>query len=198
MRIIAGEYRGRVLEAPGGRDTRPTTDRVRESIMSSVFSALGGFEGARVLDAFSGSGAMGLESLSRGAAFVALNDSAPSANSVIAKNVKALGCAPSQAKVTSVDVMRLGLPGADGPFDLVFLDPPYASSQEDVLGIIAKARDAGTLADGCLVVYEHDEPLDEVACESRGFTLRSERKLGKTYVSYILPERIPGLAPSSC
>lgn len=187
MRIIAGEYRGRVLEAPSGRDTRPTTDRVRESIMSSVFSALGGFDGVRVLDAFSGSGAMGLESLSRGASFALLNDSAPSANQVIAKNVKALGCEPSQAKVTSTDVMRLGLPAADGPFDLVFLDPPYASSQEEVLDIIEKARDAGALAEGCLVVYEHDEPLDEAASEGRGFTLRNERKLGKTYVSYILP-----------
>lgn len=187
MRIIAGEYRGRVLDAPSGRDTRPTTDRVRESIMSSVFSALGGFEGMRVLDAFSGSGAMGLEALSRGASFAVLNDSAPSANQVIAKNVKALGCEPSQVKVTGADVMRLGLPGAGGPFDLVFLDPPYASSQEDVLDIIAKARDAGALSDDCLVVYEHDEPLDETACESRGFALRNERKLGKTYVSYILP-----------
>lgn len=187
MRIIAGEYRGRVLEAPSGRDTRPTTDRVRESIRSSVFSALGGFEGARVLDAFSGSGAMGLEALSRGAAFAVLNDSAPSASQVISKNVRALGCEPSQAKVTSTDVMRLGLPGADGPFDLVFLDPPYASSQEEVLDIVGKARKDGALADGCLVVYEHDKPLDEAACESRGFALRSERKLGKTYVSYILP-----------
>lgn len=186
MRIIAGEYRGRVLEAPSGRDTRPTTDRVRESIMSSVFSALGGFEGVRVLDAFSGSGAMGLESLSRGASFAVLNDSAPAANGVIAKNVKALGCEPSQAKVTSTDVMRLGLPSADGPFDLVFLDPPYASSQEDVLTIIERGRRDGVLSDGCLIVYEHDEPLDEAACERRGLRLRSERKLGKTYVSYIL------------
>ena len=186
MRIIAGEYRGRVLDAPSGRDTRPTTDRVRESIMSSVFSALGGFDGARVLDAFSGSGAMGLESLSRGAAFAVLNDSAPSANQVIAENAKALGCKPSQAKVTAIDVMRSGLPAADGPFDLVFLDPPYASSQEDVLDIIAKARGEGTLADGCLVVYEHDEPLDEAAYEGRGFSLRSARQLGKTYVTYIL------------
>lgn len=186
MRIIAGEYRGRVLEAPSGRDTRPTTDRVRESIMSSVFSALGGFEGTRVLDAFSGSGAMGLEALSRGASFAVLNDSAPSANQVICKNVKALRCAPAQAKVSAADVMRHGLPGVDGPFDLVFLDPPYASSQEDVLDIIEEACKGGVLADGCLIVYEHDEPLDEGACKSRGLALRSERKLGKTYVSYIL------------
>ena len=76
MRIIAGEYRGRVLRAPQGRDTRPTTDRVRESVMSSVFSATGGFDGLCVLDAFAGSGAMGLEALSRGAAFALLNDGA--------------------------------------------------------------------------------------------------------------------------
>lgn len=187
MRIIAGEHRGRVLQAPPGRDTRPTTDRVRESVMSSVFSATGGFEGLRVLDAFAGSGAMGLEALSRGASFALLNDSASDARRVLQGNVDMLGCTPSQARVTSFDALATGLPRQGGPFDLVFLDPPYRTPPDDVISMVAVARDEGTLSEDCLVVYEHDEPADGEALGRRGLRLANERKLGKTYVSYILP-----------
>lgn len=185
MRIIAGEYRGRVLQAPEGRDTRPTTDRVRESVMSSVFSATGGFDGLRVLDAFSGSGAMGLESLSRGAAFALLNDSAPDARRVLEGNVEALGCTKAQVRIGSTDVLACGLPRQGAPFGLVFLDPPYATPQADVVALVSNAREDGLLSDGCLAVYEHDEPADVRLLEASGLALRSERKLGKTYVSYI-------------
>lgn len=185
MRIIAGEYRGRVLDAPEGRDTRPTTDRVRESVMSSVFSATGGFDGLRVLDAFSGSGAMGLEALSRGAEFALLNDSMPDARRVIERNVDVLGCSHAQVRIGSADVLSCGLPAQGGPFDLVFLDPPYKTPQEDVLRLLANARKGGLLSDGCLLVYEHDEPADGRLLDGFGLALRSERKLGKTYVSYI-------------
>lgn len=185
MRIIAGEYRGRAIKSPEGRDTRPTTDRVRESVMSSVFSATGGFEGLRVLDAFSGSGAMGLESLSRGAEFALLNDSAPDARKVLEENVDALGCGRSQARIGATDVLACGLPGQGAPFDLVFLDPPYATPQADVAALVSNAREQGILSDGCLVVYEHDEAADLGLLESSGLALRNERKLGKTYVSYI-------------
>lgn len=185
MRIIAGEYRGRAIKPPEGRDTRPTTDRVRESVMSSVFSATGGFEGLRVLDAFSGSGAMGLESLSRGAAFALLNDSASDARRVLEGNVEALGCSDAQVRIGATDVLACGLPGQGSPYDLVFLDPPYATPQADVVALVSDARAKGLLADGCLVVYEHDEPADLQLLAASGLALRSERKLGKTYVSYI-------------
>ncbi len=187
MRIIAGEYRGRVLRAPQGRDTRPTTDRVRESVMSSVFSATGGFDGLCVLDAFAGSGAMGLEALSRGAAFVLLNDGAADARRVLQDNVDALGCTAAQARVTSFDVLAGGLPRQGAPFDLVFLDPPYKTPQGDVLAMVSSAREGGLLSEECLVVYEHDEPADGAALGRLGLALANERRLGKTYVSYILP-----------
>ena len=185
MRIIAGEFRGRTIEAPQGRDTRPTTDRVRESVMSSVYSATGGFDGLRVLDAFSGSGAMGLEAVSRGASFALLNDGSADARAVLERNAGSLGCLPGRAKVSSVDVLRFGLPQTGAPYDIVFLDPPYKTAQRDVLELMANGREAGLLSDGCLIVYEHDEPIDEALVEGIGMRLRSERKLGKTYVSYL-------------
>lgn len=95
MRIIAGEFRGRTLLAPKGDGTRPTTDRVRESVMSTVFSARGGFEDAMVLDAFAGSGALGLEALSRGAARAVFYERAPEAVKVLQKNVEKMGLEPA-------------------------------------------------------------------------------------------------------
>lgn len=186
MRIIAGEHRGRVLEAPEGAATRPTTDRVRESIMSSVFSALGGFDGLRVLDAFAGSGAMGLEAMSRGAGFALLNDASADARRVLRKNADALGYGEGRVRIGSCDVMRSGLPASGGPFGLVFLDPPYRTPQRQVAEIVEAAREAGSLSSGCLVVYEHGEPLEEGLLDGSVLVLRGERRLGKAHVAYML------------
>ena len=82
-------------------------------------------------------------------------------------------------------VLAAGLPRQGGPFDLGFLDPPYVTPQKQVLGMVRDARIGGALAEDCLVVYEHDEPADEGLLADHGLALRSERKLGKTYVSYI-------------
>ena len=106
MRIIAGEFRGRTLLAPKGDGTRPTTDRVRESVMSTVFSARGGFEDAMVLDAFAGSGALGLEALSRGAARAVFYERAPEAVKVLQKNVEKMGLEPRRATVTCANARR--------------------------------------------------------------------------------------------
>ena len=92
MRIIAGEYRGRRLEAPKGQGTRPTTDRVRESLMSAIHSARGGFEDARVLDAFAGSGALACEALSRGAASAVLCERDRDAAATIERNLRTWRC----------------------------------------------------------------------------------------------------------
>lgn len=183
MRIVAGEHRGRTLKVPEGLDTRPTTDRVREAVMSSLFSLLGGFEGTYLLDAFSGSGAMGIESMSRGAEGAVLNDFSAKSRKCISDNVNALRLG-SEVSVLGRDILAGGLPRGSRPYDLVFLDPPYATSQEDVAALLSAALKAGVLADGCVVAYEHDARADD-ALAACGLELVSEKHYGKTYVTYL-------------
>lgn len=121
MRIIAGHYRGRILERPLNQDTRPTLDRVREGLFSMLTSELGEWKNLRILDAFAGSGAMGLEAISRGAAFAQFTESSGTAFRTLIKNVKSLGvgeqCALFKGSFFSVRLKN--------PFHVVFLDPPY-------------------------------------------------------------------------
>lgn len=189
MRIIAGEWRGRPIAAPKGEGTRPTTDRVREAVMSAVSSARGGFDGAVVLDAFAGSGALGLEALSRGAASAHFYEVDAAALRALRANCEKLGCAPQAAGRGSFGPAELlGGPGALSPsrastverahvhrddvlkrppthvrpsFDLLFLDPPYAYDAAEVLrGLVGALSQRGALAPGALVVYEHDQGQD--------------------------------------
>jgi 16S rRNA (guanine966-N2)-methyltransferase len=120
VRIVAGAYRGRRIDAPRGRSTRPTSDRVREAL----FSILGSIEGARVLDLFAGSGALGIEALSRGAAEAAFVDSDARAIAAVRRNLEAIGV---DADVYRRDAFAW-LRAADAEFDLVFADPPYSSA----------------------------------------------------------------------
>ena len=122
MRIIAGEWRGRRLRAPPGIDTRPTADRVRETLFSMLASRLGSFEGLRVADLFAGSGALGLEALSRGAAFACFVETDPNAAAAIRSNAEALG---ALERVRILGGSALALPKSE-PFDLALADPPYA------------------------------------------------------------------------
>jgi 16S rRNA (guanine966-N2)-methyltransferase len=122
MRIVAGTYGGRRITAPAGRSTRPTSDRVREAL----FSILGSVEGLRVLDLFAGSGALGIEALSRGAVEAVFVDSDPRAVQAIEQNVANLGAA---GRVTRRDALAW-LKAGDGTFDLVFVDPPYSSARQ--------------------------------------------------------------------
>lgn len=166
MRIVGGEWRGRQLEAPDGRSvTRPTTDRMRESIASMILSARGlDLAGAHVLDAFAGSGAMGLELLSRGAATCTFVDADRGAAARVRRNCKALG-ALDRTQVVRGDALRLatsGLPGA--PFHVVFLDPPYAMGADVVSSVVAGLAASGQLAPGCVVCYER-------AAEAPGLTV---------------------------
>ncbi len=184
MRIIAGKDRGRTIQSPNGMDTRPTVDRVRESIMSAVYSSLGGFEGVRTLDLFAGSGALGIESLSRGCAFAAFNDTDAKARECIEQNIRCLGYNDSQAKITSVDALAGANLYAKEPYDLVFLDPPYKTEETCVYKAIAHLIDIGTIAQDALMVYEHDSASDIAKLESVGFRLSKEKKYGKTFVSY--------------
>lgn len=158
MRIVGGKWRGRLFDAPEGTGvTRPTTERTRESLASSILSAQDlDLSHDRVLDAFAGSGAMGLELLSRGAASCTFVDSDRRVAALIRSNCRKLGAPEGSFRVVSGDVLRLASRGlAGGPFSIVFLDPPYALSAEDVSRMVESLRHGGSLAEGAIVVYEH-------------------------------------------
>jgi len=121
VRIIAGRWRGRVIDAPPGQATRPTADRVRETLFSMLGSRLGSFEDLRVADLFAGSGALGFEALSRGAAFATFVEKDPQAAAMIRKNAEKL-----EASAQVLGSSALALPRAE-PFHLIFADPPYAA-----------------------------------------------------------------------
>ena len=192
MRIIAGRFRGRRLQAPKGATTRPTTDRVRESLMSMLSSARGGFAGAVVLDAFAGSGALGLEALSRGAARVRFCEHDGAALRVLRANIDMLGVARTgahaQAGVFAGDVVAKPPVWVRPPFDLVFLDPPYAMPASRALGVAAALAQGGALAEGALVSYEHDASRNDetdAAVDVHGLTLASRRKYGDTVIDLL-------------
>lgn len=155
---MGGAWRGRPIEAPEGRDTtRPTTDRTREAVASMVLSACGlDLSCERVLDAFAGSGALGLELLSRGAAWCTLVDRDARAARVLHGNVRALG-AEGRCRVVRGDALRLAREGQvpGGPFSVVLLDPPYALAAGEVTGLVASLAARGLARPGALVVYEH-------------------------------------------
>jgi 16S rRNA (guanine966-N2)-methyltransferase len=149
MRVVAGTFGGRRLRAVPGRDTRPTSDRVREAL----FSIIGGrVEGARVLDLFAGTGALAIEALSRGADSAVLVEQAPQAVAVIRANLEDLGVG-RRATVRRTRVESYLRSRRDAPFDLVFLDPPYAIDVGLLAGLLARLIQ-GALAPGALVALE--------------------------------------------
>ena len=153
MRVIAGAYKGRRLQAPAGRSTRPTADRVREAL----FSILGPLDDARVLDLFAGSGALGIEALSRGAAAAVFVDSDARAVAAIRRNLDAVGAA---APVHRRDALAYLRDTAETPFDLVFLDPPYSSASQ-LAGPLSERLPA-VLSESARIVSESDKrnPLE--------------------------------------
>ena len=189
MRIIAGEHRGRPLKAPKGMGTRPTTDRVRESLMSALSSARGGFEDAVVLDAFAGSGGLGLEVLSRGGAFACFCEKDPGALKVIEENVRTLRYGRESARVQRADVLKGSIPAASAPYDLVLLDPPYAIAAADVFALLARLDAAGMLDAEVVVSYEHasdaNAAVDECISHSP-FELASRRGFGDTVIDILV------------
>ncbi len=162
-RVIAGVARGRRLAVPAGRaTTRPTSDRAREGLFGTVRAVLGPLSGARVLDLYAGSGAVGLEALSRGAAHALLVESAPPAIRVIRANIAALDLPGACLAADRVEHVLARGPAADhaGPdgagtgYHFVFADPPYATSDEEVSEMLKALDDRGWLADGALVAVE--------------------------------------------
>ena len=182
MRIVGGEWKGHPIEAPEGRDvTRPTTDRVREAVSSMLMSACGlTLDGASVLDAFAGSGALGLELLSRGAV-----DLDRGACARVRRNAATLGAASSRFSVTRGDSCRLAAAGslAGAPFDIVVLDPPYATAVDVVSGLVEALDASGLLAAGALVLYERSASRPTI-CPS-GFVALKQKRYGQTAVDLL-------------
>jgi 16S rRNA (guanine966-N2)-methyltransferase len=151
-RVIAGTAGGRRLRVPGGDGTRPTSDRAREGLFASLLSELGDLDGLHVLDLYAGSGAVGLEALSRGAASVLLVESDARAAAVIKANIAAVAL-PGAAVATGRAERLLSRPPDGERYDLVFADPPYAVPEQAVNAVLALLHD-GWLADGALLVVE--------------------------------------------
>ena len=180
MRIIAGQCGGAQLYAPRGMDTRPTQDKVKESLFSIIQAYV---PGARVLDLFAGSGALALEALSRGAARATIVDASVKAISCIRRNAEAvLGEEISRADILRADY-RKAIERLQGPFDLAFLDPPYRM-EAAYADALARLRDGGLLAEGALAVLEWAAP--RAVALPPGFSCRDERHYGETCVGFVI------------
>ena len=176
MRIIAGEWRGRRLQSPPGLETRPTADRVRETLFSMLASRLGSFEGLRVADLFAGSGALGLEALSRGAAFACFVENDPKAATAIRGNA---GDLKALERVQILGGSALTLPRSE-PFDLVFADPPYAPGSGTA--VVRAVAEAGWLApNGWMAV----ETARGDSVEPGVWTLDAERDVGRARLTLL-------------
>src|SRR6266568_1209029 len=153
-RIIAGVARGRRLSVPPGTGTRPTSDRAREGLFATITALRRSLAGARVLDLYAGSGAIGLEALSRGAGRVLFAESGARAARVIRANITVVGLPGGQLINGQVaDVLARG-PGAEPPFDLAVADPPYAVEDEEIAEMLAALAKQGWLVPGALVAVE--------------------------------------------
>jgi 16S rRNA (guanine966-N2)-methyltransferase len=178
-RVIAGAAGGRRLSVPAGRDTRPTSDRAREGLFGTVQAIHGPLAGASLLDLYAGSGAVGLEALSRGAARAALVDSDPRALRVIRANVAALALPGAQVIPGRVEtLLAKGPAGLGGPFDVVFADPPYALPGEAVTAMLGTLAGEGWLVPGALVAVERSTRSGPVDWP-QGYTADRARKYGE-------------------
>jgi len=190
MRVIGGHDRGRRLRSPRGLRTRPTADRVRVTLFDMLGPTVAG---ARVLDLFAGTGAVGIEALSRGAARVVLVERDPSALRALRANLGALGASRAAARVLSGDVLQLlpTLGAQEGPFDIVFIDPPYATTlAARTLEALAAAR---VCRDGSEIVVQHSTRTTLPAVAGL-VAHRRPRQFGDTALTFLkaegsLPER---------
>jgi 16S rRNA (guanine966-N2)-methyltransferase len=180
-RIIGGSARGRRIKAPAGERTRPTSDRVREALFSSLASDLGSLSGLRFLDLYSGSGAVGLEARSRGAGAVTLVEQDRRTVSLIRANLHDLGF--TRVDVVPGSVARVLAASPEEPYDVVFLDPPYLLSTEQVLEDLTALVERGWLAEGAVVVVERATRSGELPWPV-GLVAARSRRYGETTLWY--------------
>jgi 16S rRNA (guanine966-N2)-methyltransferase len=181
MRIVAGKFRGKQLSSPSDDSIRPTADRVRESMFNILSSRLGPvLEGKRVLDLFAGTGALGLEALSRGAEHVTFVDTGAESRGLVRDHIQAFGVA-GITKLLRRDATALGTPGTFGQFDLVFLDPPYGQQLGEKA--LAELAANGWLKPGATIVWEESAEVPVTVPD--GFTLDDEREYGAAAVRFL-------------
>jgi 16S rRNA (guanine966-N2)-methyltransferase len=182
MRIVAGAFRGAALAGPKGQDIRPTGDRVREAVFNILIHGIEGaqIEGARVLDLFAGTGALGLEALSRGAAYVHFVEDNAEARGLIRRNIEALA-ATGVTKIYRRDATKLGEAGTLKPFSLVFADPPYGRGLAE--RALRSALDGSWLLPGAIAIVE--ERADVAFEAPLGFALLDQRAYGDTAVRFL-------------
>ncbi|EGG47860.1 16S rRNA (guanine(966)-N(2))-methyltransferase RsmD [Streptomyces griseoaurantiacus] len=174
-RVIAGRAKGRRLSVPPGNGTRPTSDRAREGLFSTWQSLLGGpLDGERVLDLYAGSGAVGLEALSRGAGHVLLVEADARAARTVRENARALGLPGAEVRAGKAEQTVRTAPPSD-PYDLVFLDPPYAVRDDALREILLTLRTGGWLASEALVTVERGTRGGEFRWPDGFDALRSRR-----------------------
>lgn len=177
-RIISGSVGGRRIATPPGQSTRPTTDRTREALFSTLESLLGGWEGIAVLDVFAGSGAIGIEALSRGAHSADFVESGAKAAGVIRRNLRDLGLTGTVHQKPAEN----GAAHGSGPFDLVFLDPPYELPDQRLKAVLTALAASGALAPGAIVVVER--PTRNEFTWPDAFTAYRDRRYGETVLWY--------------
>ncbi len=184
MRVVAGRLRGRALNSPATRAIRPTSDRLRETIFDILAARhADALEGARVVDLYAGSGALGIEAISRGAAFALFVDNGAEARALLRANVEALALG-GVTRIWRADATKLGRAPTGPPFDLAFLDPPYS------LGLAAPALASlvtgGWLRPGGVAVVEESAKAEIAAPE--GLRLTDERTYGETKLVFLTRE----------
>jgi len=181
VRIVGGEFRGRTIATPAGDAIRPTSDRLRQTVFDILAHAYGDpVRGARILDLFAGTGAMGLEALSRGAAFVLFVEDGVEARGLIRRNVETLG-ATGRTRIYRRDATRPGEIGPLAPFGVAFADPPYGKGLGE--RALAAAVAGKWLIPGALVVLE--EAASAEIAPIRGLLVEEKRRLGDSAVTFL-------------
>lgn len=181
MRIVGGRFRGRAIEAPSHDGLRPTADRVRESVFNILLHGIDGLDldGARVIDLFAGTGALGLEALSRGAAYCLFVEESVEARALIRGNVEAMGLT-GQTKIFRRDATSLGPAAPHQPFELAFLDPPYGKGLAETA--LVSLREGGWLKPDAIAVVE--ERATETVTLPAGFAELDRRTYGEAQVVF--------------
>ncbi|MBV9331761.1 MAG: 16S rRNA (guanine(966)-N(2))-methyltransferase RsmD [Alphaproteobacteria bacterium] len=183
MRVTAGRFGGRALVAPGDRQVRPTSDKVRQAIFNVLshgnFAGTHSLDGARVIDLFAGTGALGIEALSRGASFALFVDDRAESRSIIRENIESLGLTGT-TKIWRRDATSLGHLVSEAPFDLALIDPPYRSglSQRTVCSLL----DGAWLTENALLMVEQD--VSEPPLQHERLVLADLRSYGDTQIQF--------------